>query len=43
MRDHGWRFNGQHRARALAAWVRRTAGVPSTSGADPVDYLLNAT
>ena len=27
--------------RALATWVRRTAGVPSTSGADPVGHMLH--
>jgi xylulokinase len=27
--------------RKLATWVRRTAGVPSTSGADPVGHMLH--
>ncbi|MGZ4460904.1 MAG: xylulokinase [Nocardioidaceae bacterium] len=30
-----------YRATALAGWVRRTAGVPSTSGADPVGHMLH--
>ncbi|MFC4784365.1 xylulokinase [Nocardioides sp. MAHUQ-72] len=30
-----------YRATALATWVRRTAGVPSTSGADPVGHMLH--
>ena len=30
-----------YRARALATWVRRTAGVPSTSGADPLGHMLH--
>ena len=30
-----------YRARALTTWVRRTAGVPSTSGADPVGHMLH--
>ncbi|QNN54142.1 xylulokinase [Nocardioides mesophilus] len=30
-----------YRATALAAWVRRTAGVPSPSGADPVGHMLH--
>ncbi len=30
-----------YRARALATWVRRTGGVPSTSGADPVGHMLH--
>ena len=29
-----------YNARALAGWVRRTAGVPSTSGADPLGHML---
>ena len=32
-----------YRATALATWVRRTAGVPSTSGADPVGHMLHLT
>ena len=36
----GGRVQG-YNARALAAWVRRTAGVPSTSGADPLGHLLH--
>jgi xylulokinase len=27
--------------RRLATWVRRTAGVPSTTGADPVGHMLH--
>ena len=27
--------------KALATWVRRTAGVPSTSGADPLGHMLH--
>jgi xylulokinase len=30
-----------YRVTALATWVRRTAGVPSTSGADPVGHMLH--
>ncbi len=30
-----------YRAGALAGWVRRTGGVPSTSGADPVGHMLH--
>ncbi|GAA2138617.1 FGGY-family carbohydrate kinase [Nocardioides koreensis] len=30
-----------YRARALTTWVRRSAGVPSTSGADPVGHMLH--
>lgn len=30
-----------YRPDALAAWVRRTGGVPSTSGADPVGHMLH--
>lgn len=36
----GGRVQG-YNARALATWVRRTAGVPSTSGADPVGHHLH--
>ena len=36
----GGRVQG-YRASALATWVRRTAGVPSTSGADPVGHMLH--
>ncbi|HEU5036388.1 MAG TPA: FGGY-family carbohydrate kinase [Nocardioides sp.] len=36
----GGRVQG-YNARALATWVRRTAGIPSTSGADPVGHLLH--
>jgi xylulokinase len=27
--------------RAIATWVRRTAGAPSTSGADPISHMLH--
>ena len=30
-----------YKARALATWVRRTGGVPSTSGADPLGHFLH--
>jgi xylulokinase len=30
-----------YNARALAGWVRRTAGVPSTSGDDPLGHMLH--
>jgi xylulokinase len=30
-----------YRATALASWVRRTAGVPSPTGADPVGHMLH--
>ncbi len=30
-----------YRPAALASWVRRTGGVPSTSGADPVGHMLH--
>jgi xylulokinase len=30
-----------YRVGALATWVRRTAGVPSTSGADPLGHMLH--
>ncbi len=30
-----------YRPDALASWVRRTGGVPSTSGADPVGHMLH--
>lgn len=30
-----------YRARALAGWVRRTAGVPTPSGADPIGHMLH--
>lgn len=30
-------------ARALATWVRRSAGVPSSSGADPLGHMLHLT
>lgn len=36
----GGRVQG-YRARALATWVRRTGGVPSTSGDDPVGHMLH--
>lgn len=37
------RFGGPisgYSARTLAAWVRKTAGAPSTSGADPIGHML---
>lgn len=36
----GGRLQG-YRARPLATWVRRTGGVPSTSGADPLGHMLH--
>ncbi len=43
----GWharrRFGGPisgYSARTLAAWIRKTAGAPSTSGADPIGHML---
>lgn len=36
----GGRIQG-YRARPLATWIRRTGGVPSTSGADPLGHILH--
>lgn len=36
----GGRIQG-YRARPLATWIRRTGGVPSTSGADPIGHILH--
>lgn len=36
----GGRLQG-YRARPLATWIRRTGGVPSTSGADPLGHILH--
>ena len=30
-----------YKAKAIATWIRRTGGAPSTSGADPIGHMLH--